>query len=491
MKSSVDRNASLSASTDPIPTLHGLIVAGGGGTRLWPISRTALPKQFLTLGNDNKSLLQNTYYRLAALVPPARIIAVTSAAHKREVQEQVQAVAPDFPVENILGEPVGRDSAPAVLWGVLRISRSDPDAVIVVVWSDAQIQDQAGFEHAVRRAAHSVRDGGLAAVGITPDRPATNFGYIQYGEAISEGVHRVTRFVEKPGFEAAQRMLAEGSHVWNAGIFVFKARTLLEEYERHVPQMVSAFRTPPGAEKDGWNSPDIMRDIYSALSKGAIDYLVLEKTKQLYVVPAKLGWSDIGTWDEFHRQSAKDNAGNVVKGNAMTMGTQESLILAGKRLVAAIGVHDLIIVDTEDALLVCDMKRAQDVKMLVDQIKASGRKEAIEFATTHRPWGTYTLITEGPNFKVKELVVRPHQKLSLQSHSKRAEHWVVVMGRPFLTCGEDRREFVPGQYLFIPQGAKHRIENPGNEPVHIFEVQTGSYLGEEDIIRYEDIYGRS
>jgi mannose-1-phosphate guanylyltransferase/mannose-6-phosphate isomerase len=234
-----------------------------------------------------------------------------------------------------------------------------------------------------------------------------------------------------------------------------------------------------------------MRGIYANLPSGALDTLVLEKTRQLVVVPAELGWSDVGSWDAFHRQSPHDSEGNAVSGNAIVLGARGSLVRAGRRLVAVVGARDLVIVDTEDALLVCDMQSVQDVKKLVDQLKAEGRREADEFATTHRPWGSYTVMAEGASFKVKELVVKPRQKLSLQSHTRRAEHWVVVAGRPTLTCGEERREFNPGEYLFIPVGAKHRIENPGEETVRIFEVQSGDYLGEDDIVRYEDIYGRA
>ncbi len=472
--------------------VYGMILAGGSGTRLWPISRENNPKQLLSLSGGKDSLLQEAFARVAGLVAPERIITVTGHAHEELILGQLRQQAPDYPPENVLAEPVGRDSAAAVFWGALRIHALDPEAVVVLVWSDQLIRDESAFAAALHTGHQAVREGGLAVVGVPADRPMTNLGYIRMGREVSPGVFTAERFVEKPDGPTAAMMVAEGSYLWNPGVFVMKVNTLLDEFRRLAPELTAPFETL-GAElpRNDWRDPALMERIYDRIPRQSIDYLVLEKTDKRLLIPAHMGWSDLGTWDELYHQAPRDDRGNAFSGNVTAMNTHNTMVRGSRRLVAVVGVRDLIVVDTDDALLVCDLNSVQDIKTLVNQLKERGAAEVTVSAETIRPWGAYAVLAEGPGYKLKVLQVEPGRKLSLQSHARRAEHWVVVAGRVHLTRDGDVAECSAGDYFHIPIGARHRIDNRGAEPVCIVEVQQGDYLEEDDIVRYEDDFGRA
>lgn len=472
--------------------LFGLLIAGGAGTRLWPLSRGSLPKQLLPLGGGERSLLQDAFGRLARSIPPQRILTVTSLAYDGAVYAQLCELARDYPRSNVLSEPIGRDSAPAVLWGALRIAHQQPEALVAVVWSDQMIRNEPAFDRALRIAAQAVRDGGLAAIGVPANRPATTLGYIKMGPALGEGIYEAERFVEKPDLATAERLVAEGDYLWNPGIFVFKVRTLLEEFERHAPTMMGHFREHAKHLRDNdWSDAHLIKAIYTRLPRESIDYLILEKTERLLLIPTDLDWSDLGTWDELYFQADKDAQGNAVSGNVVTLETRNVYIRGGKRLIATVGVEDLVVIDTDDAVLVCNLARVQDIKHLVEHLKERGLPEVDGIEASTRPWGSYAVLQEGPGFKVKLLEVRPHQKLSLQLHHHRAEHWVVVEGTARLTRGDEVSDVSASEYFYVPQGTKHRIENATDRLLRILEVQHGAYLGEDDIVRFEDVYGRA
>ena len=472
---------------------YALLIAGGAGTRLWPLSRGSTPKQLLALEGGQHSLMQHAFRRLARAVPPDRIHTVTSQAYDSAVLAQLRDMQSDYPPGNVLAEPMGRDSAAAVLWGALRIDQLAPDAVVAVVWSDQKIGNDVAFDTALEQAYQTVRDRGLVAIGVPATRPSTKLGYIKLGAEAVSGVHHAEAFIEKPDAGTAAAFVAAGCYLWNPGIFVFKVRTLLEEFARHAPAMLDVFHEHARLrEPCDWSDLELIAAIYPELPRISIDHLLLEKTDELSLIPAELDWSDLGTWDELYLQAGKDADGNAVIGTAVTMDTRNTYIHVGSRVITTLGVEDLIIVDTEDALLVCDMSRVQDVKLLVARLQEMGFTNVVEsFGENVRPWGSYAILAEGPGYKVKCLEIRPQQKLSLQLHKQRAEHWVVVEGQARLTCGEEARDYQPSDYLYIPKDTKHRIENATDEIVRIIEVQRGDYLGEDDIVRFEDVYGRA
>lgn len=484
--------ASLSRpGSDAAGDMYGMIIAGGAGTRLWPLSRAYHPKQLHSLDGESPTLLQDTFCRLERSVAAERIITVTGAAYSDKAYQQILERSPAYRRDNLLSEPRGRNSGPAILWGALHIARLSPEAVVVVVWSDHLIRNEEAFDRALATAGRVAARGELVAIGVRPTRPETGFGYIQSGSPAGEGVYEVERFIEKPDAETAQRFVEQEEFCWNAGMFAFKVSTLLAEYEALAPEMMAAFRRREPGQDTAWSDPERIRAVYEEVGEGSIDDLLLEKTDRLKILPCDLDWNDVGTWDMFYRNARKDPEGNVVVGNAITMDTRNSLVRADRRLITTVGVENLIVVDTEDALLICDLRRVQDVKKLVELLRSLGRPEVEHGVTHHRPWGSFTMLNEGPGYRIKLIEVLPGHKLSLQFHHHREEHWIVMEGAAEVVRGHDTRVVPAGGHVHIPQEQRHRIANPFDERLRILELQKGQHISEEDIVRLHDEYGRS
>ncbi len=469
-----------------------VILAGGSGTRLWPYSRELYPKQLLPLV-DRNTMIQNTVLRLSGLEGLNRPIVVCNENHRFLVAEQLReaGVRP----ERIVLEPVGRNTAPAVAVAALCASKIDPEALLLVLPADHHIADEKSFQEAIRTGARLAFERHLVTFGILPTAPETGYGYIEEGDEIfSAGNNRqalkISRFVEKPDRETAQRYVQSGKYVWNSGIFMFKASRVLEELERFVPEIVTACRDAFEAGKSDFDFYRLDVDAFQSCPSDSIDYAVMEKTDSGAIIPLDAGWSDLGSWDALWSIHPKDENQNVAVGDTLLEDVKSSYIRATSRLVAAIGVENHVIVETPDAVLISTWDRAQDVKLLVQRIKSTQREEALTHRTVYRPWGSYECINSASRFQVKLITVKPGAKLSLQKHHHRAEHWVVVHGTALVTKGEEQILLKEDESTYIPLGVSHRLENPGKIPLEIIEVQSGSYLGEDDIVRFDDIYGR-
>ena len=468
--------------------IHPVILSGGSGTRLWPMSRTLYPKQLLALFGQ-ESLLQQTLRRVAEdsrFAPPTLI---ANEEHRFIIAEQLReiGVAP----RAILLEPVGRNTAPAACIAALQLGEGDPEALMLLLPSDHAIEDVAAFHAAVDRAAAAARGGSLVTFGISPDRAETGYGYIRRGAAqAADGSFAVAEFVEKPKPEQAERFVASGEYFWNSGMFLFPARLFVEELERLRPEIVAACRkSVAGARRDS-DFVRLDKDAFDACPSDSIDYAVMEHTARAAVVPASIGWSDVGSWDALWEMGDKDGHGNSIAGNVIAEEARGCYLRSEAGLVAAIGVEDLIVVATDDAVMVAPRSRAQDVKQLVARLRAEQRDEIEALPTVHRPWGTYKSLHAGHRVQVKHIMVKPGGKLSLQMHHHRAEHWVVVHGTAKIVRGNEEMMLSENQSTYIPLGTPHRLENPGKVPLHLIEVQSGSYLGEDDIVRFDDHYGR-
>jgi len=466
-----------------------LILSGGSGTRLWPVSRKNLPKQFLSLTGQG-TLFQQTVERTRLLPEVGAPIVVASEDHRFLVAEQLL----ESGIENatIMLEPLARNTAPAIALGALQAVERDPDALLLVLPADHLIGDAESFTKGVRLALPSARDGWLATFGIRPDRPETGFGYIRRAKAIDEAAYQVDRFVEKPALATAEEYLADGGYDWNSGMFLFKASRYLEELGLYAPEMLQAVRAAHASAKGDLDFVRIDAEAFAKVPDDSIDYAVMEKTRRAAVIPVACEWSDIGSWSALWLAGIRDAHGNLREGDTITVNTTNSLLRSHDRhLLATVGVDDLIVVTTPDATLVAHRDAAQDVKRVVDELKAAGRSEHSLHRIVRRPWGSYDSIESGERFQVKRIVVKPGAALSLQKHHHRAEHWIVVSGTAEVTC--DERVFLLGenQSTYIPLGSVHRLRNPGKVPLELIEVQSGSYLGEDDIVRLEDVYGRS
>jgi mannose-1-phosphate guanylyltransferase/mannose-6-phosphate isomerase len=468
--------------------LHPVILSGGVGSRLWPLSRSLFPKQLLALAGNN-SLIQDTARRVTGVgfTPP---MIVCNVEHRFLIAEQMRAagVAPHA----ILLEPQGRNTAPAAAVAALAVAEEDPDALLLLMPADHVIRDVQAFARAIDSAADAATRGHLVTFGIAPTGPETGYGYIQRGPALYETAHSFTvrRFVEKPDRATAATYIAAGDYYWNSGMFLFQAKRFLAELERLEPALLAHCRA---ALRNGKRDLDFFRldaAAFEACKSISIDYAVMEHTDKAAIVPVEMGWSDIGSWEALWDASEKDGAGNALMGDVLHHGSHNSYLRSEGPLVAAVGVDDLIVVATKDAVLVGRKDASQDVKKIVEQLERDGRELHVTHRKVYRPWGAYEGLDMGENFQVKRITVNPGAKLSLQMHHKRAEHWVVVSGTARVTRDEEVFTLRENESTFIPLGAKHRLENIGTEPLHLIEVQSGRYLGEDVIVRFEDNYGR-
>ncbi len=466
-----------------------LILSGGSGTRLWPVSRKNLPKQFLALTGQG-TLFQQTIARTRQLPEVTAPIVVASEDHRFLAADQLlEAGIKDA---DIVLEPLARNTAPAIALGALQALRRDPEAILLVLPADHLIGDTAAFVDAVTQAMPLAAQGWLVTFGIRPDRPDTGFGYIRRTEAIDEHGYQVGQFVEKPDLATAESYLADGGYDWNSGMFLFKASRYLDELAAHAPEMLAAVREAHAKASADLDFVRIDRDAFARVPENSIDYAVMEKTRRAAVIPVSCRWSDIGSWSALWLTGDKDAQGNLCEGDTMPVDTRNSLLRSHERhLLATVGVDDLIVVTTPDATLVAHRDAAQDVKKIVERLKAAGRSEHSWHRVVYRPWGNYDSLEAGDRFQVKRIHVKPGASLSLQKHHHRAEHWIVVSGTAEVTCDDKVFLLSENQSTYIPLGSRHRLRNPGKVALELIEVQSGSYLGEDDIVRFDDVYGRA
>jgi mannose-1-phosphate guanylyltransferase/mannose-6-phosphate isomerase len=464
-----------------------VILSGGAGTRLWPLSRELYPKQLLPLVGE-RTMLQATVGRLAG-TGAAEPIVVCNEAHRFMVAEQLRQVG--VAARAILLEPAGRNTAPAIALAAQVALESLPgaDPILLVLPADHVIRDVPAFQGAMRTAVAAAGLGHLVTFGVVPTAPETGYGYIQRGAPLA-GASRIAAFVEKPAKAVAEQYLKAGNYLWNSGMFVFRASRFLEELRKHAPDIASACAASLAAAKRDLDFTRVDAQAFEACRSDSIDYAVMEKTDDAVVVPLDAGWSDVGSWSALYEAIDRDGSGNVSQGDVIAEDSSGNYLFSESRLVAAVGLRDHVVVETKDAVLVAPKSRVQDVKKVVERLKKDGRYEHSLHREVYRPWGSYDSIENGERYQVKRLSVNPGASMSLQMHHHRAEHWIVVSGTARITRGEEVFLLEENQSTYIPIGTKHRIENPGKIMLHMIEVQSGSYLGEDDIVRFEDIYGR-
>ncbi|WP_296048947.1 mannose-1-phosphate guanylyltransferase/mannose-6-phosphate isomerase [uncultured Alteromonas sp.] len=464
-----------------------VVLAGGSGSRLWPKSRAALPKQFLALTSD-QTMLQETLQRLDGS-SAAHPIVICNDAHRFLVAEQLRQMGGEH--GGIILEPVGRNTAPAIALAALHALQTDDDPVLLVLAADHLIKDSAGFQAAVAKANELAMEGNLVTFGIVPDQAHTGYGYIKGGEAIGVGM-KVDEFVEKPDLATAQQYVDSGNYFWNSGMFMFKASVYLDELKKHAPEMYSICEQAIASESKDLDFIRIDPDIFATCPDDSIDYAVMEKTALAAMVPLDAGWSDVGSWSSlWETADNKDENGNVIVGDAILEGVNNSYINAEERLIAVVGLDDVVVVETKDAVMVANKNKVQDIKNVVNKLKAEKRPEFQFHREVFRPWGSYDSIDNGKRFQVKRITVKPGEKLSVQMHHHRAEHWIVVSGTANVTIGEKTQLVTENESVYIPIGDVHALENPGKIPLELIEVQSGAYLGEDDIVRFSDRYGRT
>jgi len=464
-----------------------VILSGGSGTRLWPLSRKQYPKQYLPLVGDN-TMLQETILRLEGLDNLADPIIVCNADHRFLVAEQCQQINITNPT--ILLEPIGRNTAPAIAAASLQSLKTSDDAVLLVLSADHVIQDINAFHTAINIANEQAQDGKLVTFGIVPTDANTGYGYIKSSKTNNDGAYKVEEFVEKPDLKTAEFYLEQGNYLWNSGMFMFKADVLIDELTTYSPDIVNAVNNSVDSALRDLDFIRLDGQTFESSPSDSIDYALMEKSNNVVVVPLDAQWNDIGSWSALYDIGTKDNNGNVVKGDVIIQDTTNTYINANHHMVAVIGVDNLIVVDTPDATFIATQDKAQEVKGIVESLQANGRDEGGAHRKVYRPWGWYDSVEMGVHFQVKRLHINPGAKLSLQMHHKRAEHWVVVSGIATAINGEDVLTLAEGESTYIPLGVTHALENRTNEQLEIIEIQSGAYLGEDDIVRFEDIYGR-
>lgn len=459
-----------------------VIMAGGSGTRLWPLSRTLYPKQFLTLTGSN-SMLQDTVARLQELENKAPIL-ICNEEHRFIVAEQLRQR--HFEHGGIILEPAGRNTAPAIALAALHATAQGDDPLLLVLAADHVIQNQANFIQAVQQAIPQAAAGKLVTFGIVPHAPETGYGYIRQGKPVSAEAYQVAAFVEKPDLATAEAYLASKEYYWNSGMFMFRASRYLEELAAHRPDILAACRQAMQGVHHDLDFLRLNEAAFLACPDDSIDYAVMEKTKDAVVVPMDAQWSDVGSWSALWEVNDKDQDGNAIRGDVLTTQTRNSYIYAQHKLVSTVGVDDLVIVETKDAVLVANKNNVQDVKSIVSQLKAANRSEHLQHREAYRPWGSHDAISDGERFHVKKVTVKPGQRTTTQIHYHRAEHWVVVSGTAKVRNGEQTFLVTENESTYIPIGAPHSLENPGKVPLELIEVRTGAYLEEDDVIRIED-----
>ncbi len=472
-------------------TIVPVVMAGGSGTRLWPLSRKLFPKQFLSLMGEG-SMFQETLARLEAesgeKTDVGQAIVVCNDEHRFIVAEQLRQQGKQ--ARAIILEPVGRNTAPAVALAALEARVNGGDPVLLVLAADHVIRDCAAFHKAIAVATAQAEAGKLVTFGIVPRSPETGYGYIKSG-VMSDGVAPVEAFVEKPDQETATSYIESGDYFWNSGMFMFRASVYLQELEAHRPDILKAVKRSLDGKSSDLDFTRVDAEAFAACPDDSIDYAVMEKTSQAVVVPLDAGWSDVGSWSSLWEESEQDADGNVCRGDVVYHEAKENMFFSDNKLIAAVGVDNLVVVDTPDAVMVSHKDRVQDVKAIVKKLEQAKRSEATIHRQVSRPWGSYDSIDMGDRFQVKRITVKPGASLSLQMHHHRAEHWIVVSGTAMVTIGDETKMLSENQSTYIPIGVTHRLENPGVLPLEMIEVQSGSYLGEDDIVRFEDNYGRS
>ena len=461
-----------------------VVLSGGSGTRLWPLSRSAYPKQFLPLTSDN-TMLQETLLRLRGIEAMGSPLVICNEEHRFMVAEQLREIA--LKPQAIMLEPVGRNTAPAVALAALAV---EPDEILLILPADHVIEDIATFQAAIAEAVAEAEKGHLVTFGIVPTGPETGYGYIQAVEKGQATAYKVNRFVEKPDLQTATQYLKSGDYYWNSGMFVFKASRYLEELEKFNPEMLAACREAYQKAEEDLDFVRVDRATFEACPSDSIDYAVMEKTESAVVIPLDANWNDVGSWAALWEVSEKDAQGNALKGDVLIHDTSNSYIYSDQKLVATIGIKDLVVIETDDAVMVAPKERVQEVKEIVAQLKAKKRSESEQHRKVYRPWGYYDSIDNGERHQAKRIVVKPGAKLSLQMHHHRAEHWIVVKGTALVTRGDEQLIVSENESTYIPLGTIHCLENKGVIPLEMIEVQSGSYLGEDDIVRFEDKYGR-